>query len=75
MKAVLSEKGQVTIPKRIRDDLGLGAGTVLEFVARDGRIVVSKLVAESPIRKWRGRGRLPQGSAVDAYLHRIREGE
>ena len=47
---------------------------MLDFVAEDGRIVVSKLVAESPIRTGRGRGRVPQGGTVDAYLRRIREG-
>jgi AbrB family looped-hinge helix DNA binding protein len=71
---VVSEKGQVTIPKRIRDDLGLEAGAVLEFVAEDGRIVARKLVSESPIRKWRGRGRLPGGATVDEFLRRVREG-
>lgn len=74
MKAILSEKGQVTIPKRIRDDLGLEPGAVLDFVAEAGRITVRKVVAENPIRKWRGRARLPQGRTVDAYLRRIRDG-
>jgi AbrB family looped-hinge helix DNA binding protein len=74
MKAILSEKGQVTIPKRIRDDLGLEPGSVLDFAAEGGRIVAHKVVAESPIHKWRGRARLPQGGTVDAYLRRIRDG-
>lgn len=71
-KAVVSEKGQVTIPKRIRDRLGLEPGTVLQFSAEDGKLVAVKLVAEDVFKKWRGRGRLPRGLNVDAYLVRAR---
>ena len=31
MKAVVSEKGQVTIPKTLRDRLGIRPGQVLDF--------------------------------------------
>jgi len=33
--ATLTSKGQVTIPKRIREQLGLEAGTKIEFVLDD----------------------------------------
>lgn len=33
--ATLTSKGQVTIPKRIRDKLGLEAGTEVEFIFDD----------------------------------------
>jgi len=33
--ATLTSKGQVTIPKRIRDKLGLEAGTEVEFILDD----------------------------------------
>lgn len=43
MKAILSEKGQVTIPKALRDRLGLRPGQVLEFQADDGgRLIAIK---------------------------------
>jgi AbrB family looped-hinge helix DNA binding protein len=39
--STLTSKGQVTVPKAIRDRLGLSAGEVLEFsVDEDGRMVV-----------------------------------
>lgn len=39
--ATVTSKGQVTIPKRIRDELDLNAGTELEFVLEeDGTIRV-----------------------------------
>jgi len=33
--ATITSKGQVTIPKQIRDELGLTAGTELEFIIGD----------------------------------------
>lgn len=72
MNAVLSEKGQVTIPKAIRDDLGLVPGSVLDFQAAQGRIVVSKVLARDPIQSWRGKGKLPAGKSVMEYLEGAR---
>lgn len=72
MNAVLSEKGQVTIPKAIRDGLGLQAGTLLDFQEKDGCIVVRKIIEENPISAWRGRGRLCIGESVDDYLRIVR---
>ena len=39
----VTEKGQVTIPKELRDALGIGAGTEVEFERRKDVIVVRKL--------------------------------
>jgi len=72
MNAILSEKGQVTIPKPIRDDLGLEAGSILEFTEDEGRIIVKKIVQENPISAWRGRGSVPVGSSVTEYLNLTR---
>jgi AbrB family looped-hinge helix DNA binding protein len=68
MNAIVSEKGQVTIPKPIRDDLGLEAGSILEFTEDHGRIIVTKIVHENPISAWRGKGGLPAGRTVNEYL-------
>lgn len=38
----VTEKGQVTIPKELRDALGIGAGTEVEFERRKDVIVVRK---------------------------------
>lgn len=73
MNAVVSEKGQVTIPKAIRDDLGLQPGTVLDFIEDQGRIIVCKVVKENPFSAWRGKGRIPEGRSVDEYLALSRE--
>jgi len=38
----VTEKGQVTIPKELRDALGIGPGTEVEFERRRDVIVVRK---------------------------------
>jgi antitoxin PrlF len=46
-RATITSKGQVTIPKAIREQLGLKAGTKLHFwVDPTGRIVVTPLTVK-----------------------------
>ena len=47
MSTVLTSKGQVTIPKKIREALHLAPGSMVDFaVNREGEIVIHKV--ESP---------------------------
>ena len=73
MKATLSSKGQVTVPKSCREKLGLKTGVVLDFEVVDGTLVARKVQSEDPFHKWRGRGQLPGGQSVDEYLATTRE--
>lgn len=73
MKTIVSEKGQVTIPKALRDALGLEMGTVLDFSEDHGILIGKKRTLRTPVEKWRGRGRLPENVSVDQYLRNIRE--
>jgi antitoxin PrlF len=72
MTAILSEKGQVTIPKRVRDSLGLGPGQVLAFAERNGKLVITKVVENDPFAAVRGTVVLPDGMSVDEYMDDIR---
>ena len=42
MKAVVAERGQVTIPYRLRQKLGITPKTVLDFHEEHGRLVAEK---------------------------------
>lgn len=57
----VSEKGQVTIPKELRDALGIGAGTEVAFELAADAIVVRKVEGRSSrgremASRLRGRG-------------------
>jgi len=73
MKTVVSERGQITLPKAVRVSLGLKPGTVLEISVVNGQLVGTKKDATDPLLQWRGRGTLPPGFAsVDEYLNETR---
>lgn len=48
-RSVVSEKGQVTIPKQLRDRLGIRPGQALEFTEERGRLVATKARVEEPV--------------------------
>jgi len=49
MKAKVAERGQVTIPKFLRDRLGIRPGTMLEFRAEKGELVAVKSDMAHPV--------------------------
>ena len=71
MKAVVSEKGQVTIPKKLRDRLGIRRGQVLEFETRDGFLIGRKAETEDPFRSVYGILKL-ENFDVDAAITEMR---
>jgi AbrB family looped-hinge helix DNA binding protein len=71
MKSSVSEKGQVTIPKPIREKLGLRPGSVLEFQTKNGVLVGKKSdPAADPIAAVTGIIDLDR--SVDEYLNDTR---
>lgn len=70
MKSRVSERGQVTIPKSLRDRLGIRPGEVLEFRADEGRLVATKVVLRDPVAAVYGS--LGTGRSTDAFLDEIR---
>jgi antitoxin PrlF len=65
----LTTKGQVTIPKRLRDHLGLKPGSYIEFeVAEDGRVFL-KSGPEAPESRFaRLRGSAKLGMTTDELM-------
>jgi AbrB family looped-hinge helix DNA binding protein len=70
MKSIVSEKGQVTIPKAVRSKLGLRPGTVIEFEADGGRLIGRKAGGRDVIDELYGS--LKMDEPVDEYIERIR---
>ncbi len=73
MKTTVSEKGQVTIPKKLRDRLGIRPGVVLDFVEDNGRLVATKAEAEDVVAAVSG---LLSGQELttDQFIESIRGG-
>lgn len=70
MKTVVSEKGQVTIPKRLRERLGIRAGEVLDFEEDHGRLVATKLTTRDAVDELFGV--LKGKTTTDAIVRRLR---
>lgn len=51
----IGERGQVTIPKDIREQFGLGPETEVEFSVVAGSIVLKKAPKKLNLAKWKGR--------------------
>jgi len=51
----VGERGQVTIPKNIRDQFGLGPETEVEFHVAGGSILLKKAPRRLNLAKWKGR--------------------
>ena len=54
MNAVVAERGQVTIPKALRDRLGITPGTILDFREEEGELVAVKLVEGDRVARVTG---------------------
>jgi antitoxin PrlF len=71
MAMTLTTKGQVTIPKPIRDRLGIGPGSAVEFeIGQDGRVILSRADRTAPpkSRFERLRGRATTGLTTDQIM-------
>ena len=72
MEATLAERGQVVIPKAIRDQLGMTPGMLLTFTVEDGKLVVRKKVDDA-ISRARGKFKLASGfNSTDEAMRAIR---
>lgn len=67
---MVSEKGQVTIPKALRERLGIRAGEQLEFSEENGRLVASKAMVQDPVDGVYGILKL--GQSTDEFVRELR---
>ena len=70
MQAKVAERGQVTIPKAIRERLGIAPGTLLDFKAENGRLVADK--AEPVDKLGAIYGRFGWGRSTDTVMAELR---
>lgn len=80
MATTVTQKGQVTIPKPVRDYLGIGPGSRVQFVVgADGKVRVMREDEPSPrlesadathLARWRGV--LKDGISTDEFMRLMR---
>jgi AbrB family looped-hinge helix DNA binding protein len=70
VKATVAERGQVTIPKPLREKLGIRPGTRLDFKDDRGKLVAVKVSDEDPV--GRVFGCLGGGLKTDAMIRSLR---
>jgi AbrB family looped-hinge helix DNA binding protein len=70
MTTTVTSKGQVTIPKTVRDFLGIGPGSKVEFRrARDGNVVVVPIDQSRPESRFaRLRGHAGEGMTTEEIM-------
>jgi antitoxin PrlF len=71
MEATVAERGQITLPKEVRDALGLTKGTKLTVEIEHGKIILRKNVRDA-LEKMRGRFKLPPGVTTDDAMRELR---
>ena len=70
--AKVTSKGQITIPKDMRDRLGLRPGDKLAFTEDEDGWHVRKQIDESPFEEWRGYLTHLKGRDVDELVEEMR---
>ena len=70
----ITTKGQVTVPKDVRDRMGVKPGDEIEFVEEGGEFKLRKAVRRAGIRKYRGYLKRLAGTASDELVVEMRDG-
>ena len=68
----VTSKGRVTIPKEVRERLGVHPGEEVGLEEKEGLLVVSKMVTKSPFDKWVGRLKHLKGQRSDDLVKEAR---
>ena len=71
-ETTVTTKGQVTIPKGVRDELGLRPGDKIVFVKDAKGFRLQKRVKGNPFSKWKGFLKHLEGQDVDEMIEEMR---
>ena len=74
MEATVAERGQITLPKAVRDALGLTKGTLLKVELDGSRIILRKSVDDA-ISRARGKFAQDGFESSDAAVRAVRDEE
>lgn len=69
----LTSKGQITIPKKVRERLGVKPGDRLQFKDFEGKYVIEKKVEKSPFDRYVGYLKEKRGIGSDKIVEEMRD--
>ncbi len=72
MEATVAERGQITLPKAVRDALGLTKGTLLKVELDGSRIILRKSVDDA-ISRARGKFALDGFESAEQAVRTVRD--
>lgn len=72
LTAKVTSKGQITIPKEVREKLGIRPGEDLGFEEKKGIFYIKKSIRKSLFDKWVGRLETKKGRKTDAIIDELR---
>jgi antitoxin PrlF len=72
MATKITSKGQITLPKPIRERLGVRPGDAVEFVTEGGEVKIRKVLGTNPFARYRGYLEDLAGQDPDRLLTRLR---
>ena len=70
--AKVTSKGQITIPKKVREKIGISPGEELQFEEKDGIFFIKKGMRKSPFDRWVGYLGKGTGKDSDAVIEEMR---
>ena len=70
--AKVTSKGQVTIPKKVREKLGVLPGENVGFEEKGELVLIKKALTKSPFDKWVGKLKHLKGRHSDDLVQEIR---
>jgi len=72
LTAKVTSKGQITIPKNVREKLGIKTGEGINFEEKGGVFYIRKSVTKSPFDKWKGKLKELKGRSADEIVKELR---
>ncbi|WP_420595183.1 AbrB/MazE/SpoVT family DNA-binding domain-containing protein [Deinococcus sp.] len=76
VRSTLGSKGQITVPKVVRERLRAVQGGQLEFVLDDDTVTLRAVtLADDPLQAWFGVAPLPEDQTVNTWIREMRDQE
>jgi AbrB family looped-hinge helix DNA binding protein len=71
--ARITSKGQITIPKLVRESMAFKTGDVIEFLDTASGLLIRRKVDKSKWDRWVGFLKNPEGKSVDEIVAEMRD--